>query len=639
MWVYCNKGSITLWQIYFLGWAIKSGSCSLMRYVSSEIGCSRNKPGDSLTGNSLTNRYKLDKRLGFWLDYWLFLHSDTTHRLWAARPFGIRAIIRVAKQSEGDGNEKLRHALKEELNDWLDLVEGLDFIKCLPPPSRKIDQGGANWEENWNNWFDAVLVFLSSSRDLEHQLIRAISIALWNKNYKRVMYLTRGLAAELGGDGEGIPFWQICFLGWAITSGSCSLMKYFSSKMRCSRDGFTARQLFRSAKNSLCDSGSYNDSGINFLKKEELEKAIKSALLGGTESRYQVEIEMSKVVIRRQLWKKVTRSIAKENARNLLLGESCELEGFSLNVSAVHPEQALVKSLKIATAILADLKQQHPDKSFVLVKTKSVVNLDTGESEPEQGVPKLPNTIFRHKTQGRYNDMKSASSQPGNQNFAANWIENPHKDCIEIWATLEGYSSESPDDDKLQKVLSYTKSSLDYLPEEMLKYLASRLSSQYFALEQSHLFREDKQWQFWDSKNKPLSEWENKVFNEQSKYFYENWLPTPPLLLFDSKVGLLHKMRDDPRSPNVTEERKYMEKIWERNLRLLYGLRNKLQHGAIESRQKFKEAFPDDMARYLGRFALETLFIILNKQGEEETLEQKQAEQLRELQKKFNKPT
>jgi hypothetical protein len=544
-----------------------------------------NNPNNSLTGNSLTNRSKLDQKLGFWLDYWLFLHSDTTHRLWAARPFGIRAIIQAAEQSKGRGNEVLRRAIRVELNDCLKLFETLDCTQYLRPPKSRIDQGDQEWDNDWLNWFDKIAKFLAS-RDLEAQLICGISKALCKTKYKRAMKLTQGLAAELGGD------------------------------------GFTARQLLRSAKNSLCDSGEYNDR--NFLKPEELEEAIKSALLDGTESRYQVELAMPSVNIRSKSWNQVSYSIKLEDPSNCLLGTKIDykLEGFSLKISAVHPEEALVKSLEIAKVELAKLRNLEVDNTFVLVKTKSIVNLTTNESEPKNLIPNLPKTIFRHPTKGSLNDVKikltSKMPKKIKKNFGIEWIENPHEDCERIWSTLESYSPKTHDG-TLKSVVEYAKSSLDYLPNEMRCYLVNCLMNQRFARKQSQLTYRN--WKFWDRKPDTLIAWKDEVFNERSRYFHEKWEPSPPSLLFHPGVGLLHDM---------TEKTDNMTKTLEKNLNLLYGLRNKVAHTGEGS-----AILPDSMARYLGRFALETLYLILNKQEEEENREQKQLEQLNELEKEI----
>lgn len=59
----CQGASIPLWQIYLFTWAIESGAYSLMRYVSSKVGCSRQGSlQKSLTvwiNKSLRLRYKI----------------------------------------------------------------------------------------------------------------------------------------------------------------------------------------------------------------------------------------------------------------------------------------------------------------------------------------------------------------------------------------------------------------------------------------------------------------------------------------------------------------------------------------------------------------------------------------------------
>ena len=502
-----------------------------------------NNPKDPLTKESLTNRCSLDKKLGFWLDYWLFLHNDTTHSLWAARPLGIRAIIRAVEHSRGNENRIFRQQLKEELNDWLELIRDIGFLEInqCKPPQNKINNA-ADWNicTDWYNWFFKLWDNLSS-RDLEHQLINSIALAIDKGNYERAMYLTRGLAAELGGD------------------------------------GFTARQLFRTAKNLLCDSGTYKDKALG---KEELGNAIKFALLGGVEYKYEVNIKTTPTPINSNTWKGMFRENISPVGDDRGAGFSKTLEGIKLTVQAVHPEQALAKSLDITISELARIRRIHKDVLIFLLKTESVKNLDTKEEELYK-VPGLP-TPFRILGRGYFARIDAASNKPiklsGDlSQLGHNWVERPHDECVNIWSILEKFSPKDPTRNTLENVSTYTKSSLSYLPNEMLRYLTICLSNQASRITDSGLSSRDSRWHSWDSKNVPLNEWESKVFDENFRYSHKKWRPDAPDLLFNQKVGLLKKIRLD-------RDRKEINSICEKNLRLLYGLRNKMVHGSKEIR-------------------------------------------------------
>jgi len=177
-------------------------------------------------GESLGHRLQLSPNLGFWLDYWLFLHSDETHPIWCARPLGLKAIAGSALNSNSLGEGVVREQLKQELQD---LIKCKSYVEILPKiPSYEITVNDKRWKEGdkWWLWFAEVMEKVNTE-DLIESLANALAKALSHKDLKEATFLTRKLASELGGE------------NWSM------------------------RQLFLEVKERICDSGLYDNKDLD----------------------------------------------------------------------------------------------------------------------------------------------------------------------------------------------------------------------------------------------------------------------------------------------------------------------------------------------------------------------------------------
>ena len=77
---------------------------------------------------SLRKRLELNPIIGFWLDYWLFLHMEETHPIWNARPLGLKITAQAALESNTRQSRALRLQLKREVIPWhlRDALQRLD---------------------------------------------------------------------------------------------------------------------------------------------------------------------------------------------------------------------------------------------------------------------------------------------------------------------------------------------------------------------------------------------------------------------------------------------------------------------------------------------------------------------------------
>jgi hypothetical protein len=149
------------------------------------------------SGQSLERRLRLHPLLGFWIDYWLFLHSDFTHPIWCSRPLGLRAIAAAAKLSTGPRDGGLRFQLKLEIANLLPLLAHLPKIES--PPAENFTVTTDPWRDEWRNWFDYVLANVEPT-DTVQSLAAAIAGALFKGDLELVAYLSRRLSSELGED-------------------------------------------------------------------------------------------------------------------------------------------------------------------------------------------------------------------------------------------------------------------------------------------------------------------------------------------------------------------------------------------------------------------------------------------------------
>ena len=144
-------------------------------------------------GESLTHRMQLDRRTGFWLDYWLFLHFDETHPIWCSRPLSLRGIAEAAIATQAKHDKTLRRQLKHELAAAIPLLDIIHAIPKLSPDSFSVT--GNDWEPDVLRWCSEVLSM--PYEGIITSMVNKSLAALATDDYPLTAYLMRRLSSEL----------------------------------------------------------------------------------------------------------------------------------------------------------------------------------------------------------------------------------------------------------------------------------------------------------------------------------------------------------------------------------------------------------------------------------------------------------
>jgi hypothetical protein len=179
----------------------------------------------------------------------------------------------------------------------------------------------------------------------------------------------------------------------------------------------------------------------------------------------------------------------------------------------------------------------------------------------------------------------------------ADWQEDPHSAASKIWQALETLAEPGPNDFGRVRN-SVAKEAVKFLIDDLSYWMAKLVSGQCDQL--SRMYNKDgrgnSDWYFWDEKNVELNKWFGRVFHPDStrRYATYNQPPAWPFL-YDGSVGILHTLH---RLRELPSREAWLDKRLERDLALLYGMRNSLAHSGIR-------LFPDQTAEYLGQVGLE----------------------------------
>jgi hypothetical protein len=526
---------------------------------------------------SLEHRLRLDPILGFWLDHWLFLHADETHPIWCARPLGLRAVAEAGLASQSRHDHVLRTQLKRELPAVLRWAYYLPGVPT--PPSDPISVSGQPWDALWLNWFEAVLSHLNL-RDALANVAPAVAAALSQKDLRLVAYLNRRLAAELGGD------------------------------------EWTSRQLFMTAKRTLCDSGQYDDRSFDATSFAE----TVVSMFTGTPEQYAVTVHLAPVKLSRFAMDRMNRR-SKTTGPELQVDKDEQgqriLQGLQYTIEATHPEHAAALALSAAIEAIEALKLQFYVITKPLGPLKVVNSLGTEvwlrlpepfwpKQPAVRAVPGLPRSFNRIVRELTDDEQERWYAARWHLSLAfTDWSEDAHAAATEIWQALEAFAPEGPAD-RLRKVLTLIDPYLVILGRELAEFEASRISVQAGALKDL-LEKEGKplRWFYWASTKMTVDKWLRRVLDHRSHQHFAGWSPPAPLVAFADDVGLIHIAHQRMGNPAAHP---WMESRLEGDLALLYGVRNKAVH-------RGSRVLPRRTAEYLARLGAEMIFTIMNGMG------------------------
>ncbi len=531
------------------------------------------------SGESLRSRLALDRKLGFWLDYWLFLHADDTHPVWCSRPLGIRTLADLALKSE---NSHVDRELRKVL------IDDVRTASSHTPRPRSIPQPPANplpvaspyaWPSSWLQWF----------RDIERIDVNALiddyitvaCDALEAGHLSTAAFLTSQLSAELGSD-----YWS-------------------------------RGQLFNDVRGQVCDSGQFADRP--FIGKE-LATCLREILLTRSEVSYEVTFHLTPT---RPSAEAVKAMESSEGYRaKVIMATDAELQqilvGLTISVRASHPHLAMMKALSDARNSLEGLRLRYYRNAHIY----GLAEVHT-EAEPEKVTYLLlPQPLWRNKGGRRAvpvlpmnmsGIMQRLPTEERNRWLAArwhlsegfsDWSEDVHAASAKIWQALESFAprNEHGRSQPLASVLSLVQPYLLLAPTDMAELLAVRFTSQRKNLVGNGYYS-GSDWYYWNKKARSLDAWINCVLNPASDHHYSHWThPPAPEVMFERDVGLLQIMARKLLNPS---NEPWMESRIRNDLALLYGLRNRVVHQG-------SRPFSYRMAEYLGRLGAEIILALMN---------------------------
>jgi len=528
--------------------------------------------------DSLQHRLRLDATLGFWVDYWLFLHGDETHPIWSARPLGIRAIAEAALSSTAPHDAILRQQLKREILAALKLMP---YVSTLPPiPSRVLTDDKSAWEAVWIQWLNKLLQE-TDLQSLVTQIIKHLVKALYGNDFRGATFLTRRLAAELGGDEK------------------------------------TDRHLFMAVKAAFCDSGAFDDREID---EETFTANLLNIFVLPTNSSYLVEIALTPVLTLASALRYISAKALSVSPQ--LISERDDqnrpiITGIKCTVEATDPEQAKAIALKKISAILDTLRLRF----YVMTHLYGVVKI-TNLLSGDEVVLSLPHPFWK-KSRG----MRELPSLPKEFNrlvsrlpddererwYATRWhmsqafsdyAEDPHAAAAKMWQALEAFAPPLSNKSPMQRVAQLTHTYLDSIPTQIAEFLAQRVSLQVREIAVLELDSVSPNWYYWHEARIPVTKWLDRVLDKRSPHHFSTWtVPPAPAIAFDKDVGLIQTI--DRRIKDGNSER-WMEKRLESDIALLYGLRNKVVHSGIRTLSR-------QMAMYLVQLGAEMIFTVMGK--------------------------
>lgn len=519
-------------------------------------------------GDSLRNRLLLDPRLGYWLDYWLFLHSEETHPVWCVRPLSVRLIAQAALQSTGLKEATLRDQLAREAMASARL---LSFLPKIPQMPSSGPTAHGKWTREWLHWFETVLR-LANPSSIVADMVTVIAQALAQDEYATANFLTRGLAGELA-----------------------------------QRD-WARNDAFMNVKRVFCDNG---DFSLREFNATDFINSLNAVFCERPKSAFNVAFQLAPVGL--------TKAVARkcENGPRLLI-ESREdsdgvLVGVEIEVDASNVHEAAALGIEATRRLLEELR--------LLFYIRTHLCGSVRVSQVEQGLEvhvSLPQPFWK-KQHGRrevprvppdYSELLSTLHDEQRSRWQAaqwrwsqalsDWAEDTHTAASHVWQALEALSGPGG----LNTVLNLIPEFLAYAVRDMAVHLATRVALQSAEI-RSLSHRCD--WHPWDDTRFTLEEWLPLVLNAESFKFYGHWsLPVPPALLFHRKTGLIQIIS---RRLQVESSETWMDQRTECDLRLLYGLRNKVVHSG-------ERVFGRRTASYLGQTGAEVLLGIMAIRGE-----------------------
>lgn len=491
-------------------------------------------------GERAKNRGFLGRRERFFVDYMLFLLSDSSPRLFQARPIGLNCLKNFFVGDDVQSHVAIRRALIAELDGY----RYMDMLGLQTPSAQVRGLKKNSIHNDWSSW-----VVDTEPEEFLSALTREIVECLDGEHDLRYMaFLIRRLASEL-------------------------------------IDEFQSR---RSAF-GLFDKMLATEGGVSFFRENILQiSAISQSKL------YEIEIQLAPASVRGNLRQKVALRLPKfglTNWRDIKLpnhrydDDEFAVTTWAVQLRARNREEATAKAKQVFEDELMRLRSE------LYVNTSSIRDIKTTDLEfegenPEDAVVWIPRaTPFwrRHDEMPELpeylpdlhtNDDAglALSSKKLYAHAIANWVDDIHASASYVWQAIETTCSDNITKEKYQPV------SFSFLTESVLRksrVLFVKQSNKYYSNLRRIGIDTNEEINVSRVGQKKADEWFEKVFSESGKVDNSLFHPYPPDILFHRKVGLLQETisRDHKISANH-----WMNKRITMDLNYLYGVRCALVH-------------------------------------------------------------
>jgi len=514
-------------------------------------------------GRWIESRLGLTRSAGVWLDYWLFLHNDEAHSIWCARPFGVQRLAIAAL----DTNSKTDRVMRQQLaREALAVARLSPFsVVVAPEPSGEPLQS-QTWAPTWLKWFER-LAKSANPLVIANELTVPLAEALSHADWWMATFLTRRLAAELA-DEE-----------------------------------WSRRVLFQTARSVILARSELQSATLN---RDALIDVLRSVFTAPMARHYEVTVPITTVMIGKEVARRVQSMLKVEFVAGAAW-HGLDVIAIRVFVQAVHIEEATARALDRVREALERLRTFHYIRAHLLDSASvragdetdtTIVRMPqpfwTKASTVIRPVPtlprgfdvataRLPETQSRRWTAARWHLSQSL----------ADWSEDAHSAASHAWQALESFSG-GPEGGWRQ-VLSLIPEYLEHLPVDLATYLGRSLTIQRQSL---HWSGYKCNWLPWASGKASVEVWVNRVLSSDQ---YRAWRPTPPEILFDSRVGLLRLVNESIQSRKVVP---WMYDRMHNDFALLYSLRNRVVHTG-------QRLFGRPAAAYLARTAIEVLLALM----------------------------
>lgn len=449
-----------------------------------------------LPNDSLRKKLTFTRSEQFSLDYWLFLSSDQTPRIYQTRPIGLKKLRNIISINSKSSHSVLREAISLELESYRNLSKFMNIPVPNVPAKRKPAFGSAISRE-WIDWINQVDESFLRKR-LSDELISKITSGM---DISSIAFLLRRVSCEYSDDYNS----RRAFFG-KIMQG------FFSEK---------SAPYFSDCLEDVLYSNNIDEYLVEFtISHVPVKPATKKAL------KKIPEIEFEK-------WK------------NLSLYRSEEMKGDCVcglfySVRAKNYEEALVRALEMAQETLKLIRSKF--RIFTrITRAARVTRVGDGVN---YWVP-LPKPFWRESVLSpeipKFGDGIEYFSPEYNSTIwhvshaINNWSEDISLTSSQVWQAIEAWSGNIVS----EKRITYQ----DYydLSRKMIKMnVESFIIRMNYNSAKMREIGEAQNWKYYRPKVDDLWHFFSELFNSNSSYHHSKLIPYPVDIAFHQRSGILN---------------------------------------------------------------------------------------------------